>query len=150
MNISELARQLRINPQELRDNLPQFGYDIGQKAIKINRNVANKIIRDWPRLRRQIMEKKDKAEEEAREEKVKVDANTEISIPAFITIKEFAALANIPINIILGELMKNGIISSLNEKIDYETAWLVGSELGFKVNKKESDGKEEIREEMRL
>ncbi len=147
MNISELARQLRINPQELRNHLPQFGYDIGQKAIKVNRNVANKIIRDWPRLRRQIIEQKDKAEEEAKQEQVKVEANTEISIPAFITVREFAALANIPINIVLGELMKNGVISSLNEKIDYETAWLVGSELGFKVSKKEcEDGDEECEE----
>lgn len=150
MNISELARQLRINPQELKNYLPQFGYDIGQKAIKVNRNVANKIIRDWPRLRRQIMEEKDKAEEEAKQEKVSIEANTEISIPAFITVKEFATLANIPINIVLSELMKNGVISSLNEKIDYETAWLIGSELGFKVSKKESDEEEEIKEENKI
>ncbi|MCK5358357.1 MAG: translation initiation factor IF-2, partial [Elusimicrobiales bacterium] len=151
MNISELARQLRINPQELRNHLPQFGYDIGQKAIKVNRNVANKIIRDWPRLRRQIQLQKDKEEEEAKQEKVKVEANTEINIPAFITVKEFAVLANIPINIVLGELMKNGIISSLNEKIDYETAWLVGSELGFKVSKKENDeAAEEVSEENKI
>jgi len=149
MNISELARQLRINPQELRNYLPQFGYDIGQKAIKINRNVANKVIRDWPRLRRQIIEQKDKAEEEAKQEQIKVEANTEISIPTSITVRDFAALANLPINIILGELMKNGIISSLNEKIDYETAWLIGSELGFKVSKKEGDD-EEVSEENKI
>ncbi len=150
MNISELARQLRINPQELRNHLPQFGYDIGQKAIKVNRNVANKIIRDWPRLRRQIIEQKDKAEEEAKQEMVKVEANTEISIPASITVRDFATLANIPINIVLGELMKNGVISSLNEKIDYETAWLVGSELGFKVSKKECEDEDEECEENKI
>jgi len=54
MNVTELARILRITPQELRDTLPQFGFDIGQKAIKVNRNVANKIIREWPVLRKRI------------------------------------------------------------------------------------------------
>jgi len=59
MNITELARTLKITPQELRNNLPQLGFDIGQKAIKINRNVANKIIKDWPVLRRQIEKRKE-------------------------------------------------------------------------------------------
>jgi hypothetical protein len=35
MNITELARILKITPQELRDSLPLLGFDIGQKAIKI-------------------------------------------------------------------------------------------------------------------
>jgi len=39
--------------------------------------------------------------------------------------------------------MKNGIIASLNEKIDFETAWLVGSELGFKVKLATAESPEE-------
>ena len=58
MNITELARILKITPQELHDYLPQLGFDIGQKAIKINGSVANNIIRDWPRLKREIELKK--------------------------------------------------------------------------------------------
>jgi len=58
MNVTELARILKITPQELRDYLPELGFDIGQKAIKINRNVANKIIRDWPFLKKKIEKQK--------------------------------------------------------------------------------------------
>ena len=54
MNVTELARNLKITPQELRDFLPQVGFDVGQKAIKINRNVANRIIREWPTLKKQF------------------------------------------------------------------------------------------------
>src|SRR3989339_290137 len=58
MNITELARILKITPQELRNYLPLLGFHIGRKAIKINKSEANKIIKDWPNLRRKI-EKQD-------------------------------------------------------------------------------------------
>ncbi len=150
MNISELARQLRINPHELRNYLPQFGYDIGQKAIKINRNVATQIIRDWPRLRRQIEQQKEKAAEETKLEKVKVQAKTSITISNYIAVKELAHLANVPVSAVISELMKNGIFASLNEKIDYETAWLVGQELGLTVNKLENEDTDTAGQENRL
>ncbi len=150
MNFTELARQLRINPQELRDQLPSFGFDIGQKAIKVNRNVANKIIRDWPRMRRQIMLNKEKQEEEAKKEKLTVEANKSITVPKYITVKDLATLANVPLNVILSELMKNGIFVSLNEKIDSETAWLVGSELGIEVTKVDSDDASDVQVENKV
>ncbi|MEA3449513.1 MAG: translation initiation factor IF-2 [Patescibacteria group bacterium] len=150
MNFTELARQLRINPQELRDQLPGFGYDIGQKAIKVNKNVANKIIKDWPRMRRQISLNKEKQEEELKKEKVAVEANKTIVVPKSITVKELASLANIPLNTILSELMKSGIFVSLNERIDYDTAWLVGSELGIEVKKAEIETGTELETENKV
>ena len=47
MNVTELARKLKVNTQELRDQLPGLGFDIGQKAIKIDDQLASKIIRAW-------------------------------------------------------------------------------------------------------
>ena len=134
MNITELARILKITPQELRNNLPRLGFHIGQKAIKINKREANKIIKDWPNLKRKIKEMQEQAEEEKKEEEKKlIDKDIKLCVPKVITVKEFAAMANVPLKIILGELIKNGIFSSLNEKIDYETAWLIGTELGMEV-----------------
>src|SRR6056297_1082705 len=120
MNITELARRLNVSPQELRDYLPRFGYDIGQKAIKINRNVANKIIQNWPKLKQQIERQKRQAAEKETLTKPKTE-NTpkEANIPSMITVREFSQLTNLPVNLILSELMKNGIFASLNEKIDY-------------------------------
>ena len=133
MNITELARILKITPHELKDRLPQFGFDIGQKAIKINHSIANKIIKDWPRLRRQIERQRELEHEREQAEERPVVTNETIRLPQYITVKDFAATAKLPVNTILTELMKNGIIASLNEKIDFETAWLVGSELGLKI-----------------
>jgi len=141
MNVTELARILRITPQELRDQLPQVGFDIGQKAIKINRNVANKIIKDWPNLKRKLERIKEEAKlaEEAKKEDDAEKVAKKISVPKYITVKDFSNISGVPVNQILAELMKNGIFASLNEKIDSETAWLIGSELGLEVTQKEED-----------
>ena len=134
MNVTELARILKVTPQELRDYLPQLGFDIGQKAIKINNNVANKIIREWPNIQREIAKIKEAA---AKKQAQTIVANDQpkkiITLPKYITVRDFSNLAGVPINSILTELMKNGIFISLNEKVDYDTAWLVGSELGLEI-----------------
>jgi translation initiation factor IF-2 len=149
MNITELARILRITPNELREYLPQFGFDIGRKAIKINRNVANRIIKEWPKLRAKIEEQKMKKAEEEQAKLTQYQSDQEYHLPNYITVKDFSAQTGVPVNIILKELMKNGIFASLNERIDFETAWLVGQELGLKISKKE-DGQEPAEIEDRL
>jgi translation initiation factor IF-2 len=139
MNITELARILRITPRELHEYLPQLGFDIGVKAIKINKDIANRIIKEWPQLRRRL--EWQRREEEKRKKIEKIVANTEkkISIPAVVTVRELANSMNVPINIILGELMKSGIFVSLNEKIDFDTAWVVCNELGVEATKIDGD-----------
>lgn len=150
MNITALARMLKITPQELRNNLPALGYDIGQKAIKINNNVANKIIKDWPRLRKQLAYQKRKAEEEAEKKLKKEKTIDKVEIPGVITVKEFATMLDEPINAVLAILMKSGIFASLNEKIDFDTAWLVGSELGVEVAQKEAGATGGAKEDNKL
>ncbi|MCD4762191.1 GTP-binding protein, partial [bacterium] len=46
--------------------------------------------------------------------------------------------------------MKSGIFASLNEKIDFETAWLIGSEMGIEVKLEKDANKDEIKEENKL
>jgi translation initiation factor IF-2 len=53
----------------------------------------------------------------------------ELKIPPVITVREFAALANQPIAKILTTLMKNGVLASMNERIDFDTASIIGEEL---------------------
>ena len=135
MNITELARILKITPQELRDSLPRLGFDIGQKAIKINRNTANKIIKEWPSLKKQLEKQTQADEAENAAERKEVAVKKSLVIEDYITVRDFASLAGLPVKIVLSELMKNSIFASLNEKIDFETAWLVGSELGLEIKR---------------
>jgi translation initiation factor IF-2 len=139
MNITELARILKITPQELRNYLPKLGFDIGQKAIKINKSEANKIIKDWPTLRRKIEEQKLAEIIEEKEKVLEKNSEKIVEIGRFITVREFSAVTGMPINALMSELMKNGIFSSLNEKIDFDTAWLIGQAVGIEIKQKEID-----------
>ncbi|MFH1171464.1 MAG: translation initiation factor IF-2 [bacterium] len=62
-----------------------------------------------------------------------------IEIPNAIVIKDLAKLFDLPVTRVIGELMKNGVMSSMNERIDYETAAIIAEELGFSAVLKESD-----------
>jgi translation initiation factor IF-2 len=135
MNVTELARILKISPQELLDKLPQLGFHIGQRAIKVDNKTAQRIIREWPNLIRQLEEKEKKEKEKLAAETGEGEKKPkkEVKIPNFITVRDFAILADVPISRLLSELMKNGIFTSMNEKIDFETAAIVGADLGLDI-----------------
>ena len=140
MNITELARILRVSPFELRQLLPQMGFNIGQKAIKVDKMIAKKIIKNWPIFMAQI-EKQRIAEEAAKKEEM-TNAPKEIKkieIGKYVVVKDLAAIADLPINIVLKELMKNGVFVSMNEKIDFDSAVIVGAGLDLDVILKEED-----------
>ncbi len=137
MNVTELARALKINPQDLRDLLPQLGFHIGQKAIKIDNHTAQKIIKNWSNFSKKLKKIKDESPEVTEEKKDEIKKI--IFVPNFITVKNLALLFKLPINKILTELMENGVFSSMNERIDFETAAIVGSNLGFEVKLDEKE-----------
>jgi len=149
MNITELARILRIPPQELRDLLPQLGFAIGQKAIKVDNNTAKKIIKDWPFLRRQWEQKKADAAIKKQDEVLPKEKKT-ITVPRVITVRAYAELAGIPINRVLAELMKNGVFTSINEKIDFDTANIIGDGLNLDVQLAEENTISEEKEDKKL
>lgn len=137
MNISELARRLRINPVELREKLPQLGFHIGQKAIKIDDHTANKIIQSWPmlirRLNQAVLPHERVAAQTEPEEKKK------ILLPKYITVRDFADVAGLPVSRVLAQLMKSGVFVSLNEEIDYDTAAIIGADLNLEIEKGEEE-----------
>ncbi len=148
MNVTELARILKITPQELKDALPEMGFDIGQRAIKIDNRTAQKIIRKWPQYKRKLeTEQRNRKKDTSDEALAKSEDEKTITIPSLIVVKEFADIANIPVSKILGELMKNGIFASMNERIDYDTAAVIGADLGLDVQLQEEGEQKQIKEE---
>ncbi|MFA5188542.1 MAG: translation initiation factor IF-2 [Patescibacteria group bacterium] len=137
MNVSELARKFKVTSTELLDILPEFGFDIGKRAIKVDNKVAQKIIKMGQKIQDKISEIKTAKKEELAEIKKipeTAEAIQEIKIPAAITVRDFAQVMNKPINAVIKELMKNGVLASLNEKIDYDTAAIIADEFGLKIS----------------
>lgn len=152
MNLTELARILKVSPQDLRNLLPQIGFHIGQKAIKIDTPTAKKIIKEWPnlmaRLERSTLAKTAEASAGENEEPIE---KKKVKIAKFIIVKDFAAVAELPVSKILAELMKSGIFASMNEKIDFDTAAIIGADLNLEILPDASqDEKTEAEEENKL
>ncbi|MEI7741426.1 MAG: translation initiation factor IF-2 [bacterium] len=138
MNVTELARKLKVSSEELLEKLPKIGFDIGKKAIKVNPKEADRIMRGWNELKRREEIEKRYREEREMEEKKKLRAagilpTKSITMPAVITVRDFAGKVEMPVNELMKVLMKNGILASMNERIDISTASIIAEDLGFKV-----------------
>jgi translation initiation factor IF-2 len=48
-----------------------------------------------------------------------------ITIADSITVGELAEKLNLPVTNLIGELFKNGIVSTINQHIDFETATII-------------------------
>ncbi|MDP2631513.1 MAG: translation initiation factor IF-2 [Candidatus Uhrbacteria bacterium] len=134
MNISELARKLRVPTEELRAKLPELGFDIGQKAIKIPDRDAGRIQYAWREMKnRQYLQKKMEDQKARAERKAMVQEGTAetAELPATMTVREFAEIINMPIAKVMQELMRAGILASLNERIDFDTASIISEDLGI-------------------
>lgn len=73
-----------------------------------------------------------------------------LSIANSITVGELAEVLNIPVTTLIGELFKNGIAATINQRIDFETATIIVEELGLDVElqKKEVASVERAKREL--
>ena len=56
-----------------------------------------------------------------------------INLPPSVTVKKLAELLHVPVAAVITELMKNGILATINEEIDFDTASIIAGELGFET-----------------
>ncbi len=137
MNVTELARRFNMRTEELLNVLPEFGFDVGMRAIKIDDRVAGNIIHAWPRIQRELLRRKAEAEKKRRleEKQTRQATKLEVKIPEVMTVREFSVALQLPITTLMRELMKNGILAALNDRIDYDTAAVIAEDLGFTVTR---------------
>jgi translation initiation factor IF-2 len=62
-----------------------------------------------------------------------------VSIPSSVTVKKLSELLSVPVASVITELMKNGILATINEEIDYDTAAIIASDLGFETSQAGED-----------
>ena len=67
-----------------------------------------------------------------------ITQTTTIEIEDMITVGTLAERLSIPVTRLIGELMKNGIMATVNERIDFDTAQIIVEELklGLELKKK--------------
>lgn len=127
----------------------------GADGLKVLRKLSLEdvpkaaVMRQQQQMQRQMT--KEEKEERLRESKVlqakKKEAHNvqeqikkkegNVALPDQITVKELAEKTGIQIPKIIQVLMKNGVMATINQTIDYDTAAIVGTELGVEVVREE-------------
>ena len=64
-----------------------------------------------------------------------------VKLPSLIRVYDLAERLRLPVMKVMNELIKNGVLSSINENLDYEIAAIIAENLGFDVVKEEKSEK---------
>lgn len=70
--------------------------------------------------------------------------NKVLQLPEMITVGDLAAKLDLPVVKLVGELFKNGIVATVNQRIDFETAQIIIEELELDVTVEQKVAHEEI------
>ena len=120
MNLSSLSSQLNMSIQDLRNKAREKGFFISPKANKVDNFLARQIT-------------------EALAPKPAAPVSTvpvvkkKIKLPAFIKVRDFADLLKLPVTDVIKNLIKNGVMATINEEVDFDTASIVAQDLNFEV-----------------
>jgi len=136
MNITILSKRLNMLVPELMKKINSYGFKLRNNTKKISDRKAKEIIKKVERERRDLANKKEEVYE----------LPEKIALSASITVKEFSEKLNMPVTKVIPELMKNGIMATINEEIDYETAAIIAEEMGVKVEEHREE-KDVLKEE---
>ncbi len=106
--------------------------DIEEKAekkqkIKKNAQPSKKLDK---KAEQQKEAKEKKAKEEAKQEEPKI-----AEIPDEISVGDFAQKLGVAATVVVKKLFEIGIMASVSQTIDFDTASLIGADLGFEISK---------------
>ena len=111
-------------PDRRRDNASTKKQKINQKSAQRSKGKQNSRKQETEAQRLSRLEL-----ERARKQQLRV------KIPDMIQVGELATRLKVTVSKVIGKLMGLGVMASINEEIDFDTACLVAEELGAKVEK---------------
>jgi len=122
MNINSLSQQLNISVKELRQRISEAGIKLSPRARKIDNVLANKIL---TALAPKPSQQAQQAAQQAGPVAVKIGRT--------ISVRDFASALDRPVTEVIKALISNGVMASMNEQIDFDTAVVAGADLGFEI-----------------
>jgi len=77
----------------------------------------------------------------------KTEEKKQITLSGAMTVKDFAVKLNMPVTEVVRILMENGIMATINEEIDLETATIIAEDMGFEVVTEKGEESKSLSEE---
>ncbi len=129
MNLSSLSHELNISIGELRQKAAAAGLPIPVRANKIDNHFAKQILDKLKSVK-------------TPETKATENSNKSITLPSFIKVRDFAENLKLPVTTVIKTLIQNGVMATINEEIDFDTASIIANDLGYEVNSAENSSTE--------
>lgn len=165
MNVTEIVRELKMTKEEFFPLAQELGFDIGERAIKVDDQIAIKLIQAIKQHKKQGAKKSlfehEKKTEDAPADKTETNKNksttttdqttgqaTEesdakiIAVTDPITTKAFAELLDKEVTELIAILVRNGIMATINQNLDFETVSIIAEDLGYTAELKATDDEE--------
>lgn len=73
-----------------------------------------------------------------------------VQVPEMVTVGELATTLDIPVTKLIGELFKNGIAATINQRIDVETAQIIVDELNLDVTLEKQEVQQTVEKKHKL
>jgi translation initiation factor IF-2 len=108
---------------------------------KVEVKEEKKAKKEEEQILKKLEKQIEKKKKEEQEEEIKI-----VQIPEIITVRELAELLRVPPNVVMAELLKKGVLATINQTVPSEVALQVAEALGFlaEVKKEEEVLEEEI------
>lgn len=124
MNLSSLSHQLNMSIQELRNKANAAGFKISPRANKIDNQLAKEILEAF--------------NQRTPSQPQETTSSKQVNLPAFIKVRDFAEKLNLPATEVIKTLIQNGVMATINEEVDFETASIIAEDLGYTVSQQDS------------
>lgn len=121
--------------QKYEDIAPASNMNDYQKKQKLNQK-SKQYRKKKPQGMHARSKKETEAQRLARIAEQRKKQQITIDVPEEITVGDLASLLRMTANEVIKKLMALGVMAGVNEVIDFDTAEIVATELGAKVNKK--------------
>ncbi|MFA6024742.1 MAG: translation initiation factor IF-2 [Candidatus Gracilibacteria bacterium] len=162
--LTDLASTLGLTESEMRKLLLELGFEDNEEiedevADLVKDEVAGRLDKSAAEVYEKIVEEEQEKEivksqrkqkagkvvkkaEVRRSEPVQMRKDS-VEIHEFISVKELAEKTGLSAAVLIGALMKNGILASLNQVIDYDTAMIITDGMGVQLKKHRQDARAE-------
>src|SRR3989344_2250071 len=121
MDISTLSKQLNMPVTQLRYKIREAGFFVSPKANKIDNQMAKQIINALTQTKTEVPT---------------VAQTKEVSLQKVLSVKELSTKLGLDVTVVIKKLIQNGVMATINEEIDYDTAAIIAADLGFNVSEK--------------
>ncbi|MTI70005.1 MAG: translation initiation factor IF-2 [Firmicutes bacterium] len=136
--VYELAKELDMSSKKLIEKMEELDMGVSSHMSTVSDEESEILI--------DLLSEDTKSEETKEMKEESEDENT-IEITEGITVKELAEKFEVSSNELITKLMGLGIMASINQAIDFDTASIVAEEFGLKIKEQTVNDEEESLEE---